>query len=50
MRWKLVHSPIAFAEFCIKIICAGRQFYFNAELAWKLEKILVKTEPKVSRT
>jgi len=38
MHRKLMHSPIAFAELCIKIICANWQFYFNAELIWKLKK------------
>jgi hypothetical protein len=38
MRWKLTHSPIAFAESCIKIVCASQQFYFDAELIWRLEK------------
>jgi hypothetical protein len=38
MHRKLTHSPIAFAKFCIKIICADRKFYFNAELVQKLKK------------
>ena len=38
MRRKLMRSPIAFAKFRIKIICADRQFYFNAELIRKLKK------------
>jgi hypothetical protein len=38
MWWKLAHSPIAFAEFRIKIVCTGWQFYNIAELIRKLEK------------
>jgi len=38
MQRKLTHSPIAFAEFCTKIVCTGRQSYNIVELIQKLKK------------
>jgi len=45
MQRKLMHSPIAFAEFCTEIVCTVQQSYNITELKWKLKKKLVKTKP-----